>query len=78
MRSFALKPIECNIWVDDYFVLFIFNRGLELNPAVKSFEITFFLPEMTSIAAFEASVKLLLIDSQVHGFTESKISMLCN
>lgn len=57
---------------------FSFNRGLEPNPNMVIFEVTCFLPEVTSIATVEGTVTLLSIDKTTSGFTDTRISMLCN
>lgn len=51
------------------------NRGLQLNPHLKRFEITFFVADITSVAAVEGSVKLFSIEIPVHGFTHTTLSM---
>lgn len=57
---------------------FLFDRGFQLNPNMKRFEIISFVPDIISIATVEANVKLFLIDTPIYGLTDTRISMLCN
>lgn len=51
------------------------NRGLELNPSMTNFEITYVTPDATLTATMEGTVKMFSTDWTMAGFIEITMSM---
>lgn len=71
-QSALINIYVCYLQCDCYA---FFDSGFELNPKLVSFELTSFIPELTSIAAVEGSIKIFSIHSTVSGLLHMKMSM---
>lgn len=56
-------------------IIIIFDRGFAFNPNMMSFETITFVPDVTSIATIEGTMKVFSIDAIASGRTVTKISM---
>lgn len=71
-QSALINLYVCNLQCDCYV---FFDSGFELNPKMVSFEMTAFIPEVTSIAAVEGTIKIFSIHSTLSGLLHMKMSM---